>query len=97
MRFYFNDHPGVSSADASMLDHDKGDGITFLLNYLSIDKNNSYAFGDGDNDLSLFKSAGNKLAMDNAVDTLKQQANFITKDFNNLGLIHDLKHYHILK
>ena len=77
--------------------NDKGDGITFLLNYLSIDKSNSYAFGDGDNDLSMFKAVGNKLAMGNAVDTLKQQANIITKDFNNLGLIYDLKHYHILK
>ena len=53
--------------------------------------------GDGDNDLSMFKAVGNKLAMGNAVDTLKQQVNFIMKDFNNLGLIHDLKHYPILK
>lgn len=93
----FNDHPGVSSADASTLDHDKRDGITFLLNYLSIDKSNSYTFEDGDNDLSMFKFEGNKIAMGNAVDTLKQQANFITKDFDDLGLIHALKHYPILK
>ena len=47
----------------------------------------------------MFKSEGNKIAMGNgnAVDTLKQQANFITKDFDDLGLIHALKHYPILK
>ena len=45
----------------------------------------------------MFKSVGNKIAMGNAVDTLKQQANFITKDFDDLELIHALKHYPILK
>ncbi len=45
----------------------------------------------------MFKFEGNKIAMGNAVDTLKQQANFITKDFDDLGLIHALKHDPILK
>ena len=45
----------------------------------------------------MFKAVGNKLAMGNAIDTLKQPDNFFTKDFDNLGLIHDLKHYPILK
>lgn len=53
----FNTHGAHMSADVSFKEFDKSDGIKYVCNYLNIPIENTIAFGDGYNDISMFKSA----------------------------------------
>ena len=91
-----NDHGGHGSCDCSTIGFDKGDGIKYLMDHFKICKENVYAFGDGYNDLAMFKNAGHGIAMGNAVAILKEKATYITDDILNDGIINALKHENIL-
>ena len=49
----------------------KATGIIKALEYLDIDINNSYAFGDGKNDIEMLETVGCGIAMGNACDSIK--------------------------
>ena len=51
----------------------------------------TYGFGDGNNDVPMFKVVKNKIAMGNAVDELKSKATFVTLDFKDGGILHAIK------
>lgn len=55
----------------------KGQALEMLAKRFSIPRENIVAFGDNLNDLELFKAAGIKVAMGNAEDRLKEQADII--------------------
>ena len=63
----------VYSKDAS-----KGRAIAELARHLGIRKEEIACIGDGENDLSMFEAAGLKIAMGNAVEELKKQADHVT-------------------
>lgn len=56
----------------------KGNAITKLRDYLGIKKEEIICFGDHINDFSMFKSCGIRCAVDNAMEELKAQADYIT-------------------
>ena len=56
----------------------KGSAIEDLTKYFGIDKSEVIAFGDNHNDLSMITYAGMGVAMGNAEDVVKENANFIT-------------------
>jgi len=67
-------------------DVDKGKGITNLLNKLNIDKSNAICFGDGINDIDMFESCGIKVAMGNAIEIIKEKADYITDSNDDEGI-----------
>ena len=82
------------SVDINNKNVSKGAAITYLLEYLNIEKENSMCFGDFINDIDMFKSCKIKVAMKNACDELKNQADFITEyDNNNNGVANFLNKY----
>lgn len=56
----------------------------------------TFAFGDGLNDLPMFKKADYSIAMENAHQDLKDQASYITGKNTDGGIIKALKHYGLL-
>lgn len=68
----------------------KGYGVQKMLEYFGIDKKDSMAFGDGENDLSLFEAVGTSVAMANAVDSLKEIADYICPDVKDDGIYYYL-------
>ena len=56
----------------------KGNALGVLRDKLDIRKDAAACIGDGENDLSMFAECGLKIAMGNAVDRLKMEADFIT-------------------
>lgn len=93
----FNVHNGHNSADATVIGYDKGVGITKLLKILNIPLEDSYAFGDGLNDISMFKAVGHSIAMLNGVDEVKKACEYITSDINDGGIYKALVHYKIIE
>lgn len=63
----------VYSKDAS-----KGRALAELARHLDIRKEEIACIGDGENDLSMFEAAGLRIAMGNAVEDLKKQADHVT-------------------
>lgn len=66
----------------------KGIGIEKMLKYYGIDKSQSMAFGDGNNDIEMLRSVGTGVAMANASDDLKAVADEICKDVAEDGIYH---------
>lgn len=64
----------------------KGRALAALAEKLGIEKSEVACIGDGENDLSMFDSSGLKIAMGNAVSTLKERADYIAADNNRDGV-----------
>ncbi len=64
----------------------KKHAIEKLIEILGVKKEEVIGIGDGNNDLPLFESVGYKVAMGNAVDVLKQSADYITDTLENDGM-----------
>ena len=62
-----------------------------LIEQLGIKQEEVISFGDGYNDLSLIEFAGMGVAMANAVDEVKQRANYITLSNDEEGIYECLK------
>lgn len=71
----------------------KGNAIKYLLDYLKINKNESICFGDSVNDLEMFASCGFKVAMGNAIDSIKKESDYITDTNNNDGITKFFNNY----
>lgn len=56
----------------------KGSAVESLAEYLGIDKSEVITFGDNHNDLSMITYAGMGVAMGNAEEIVKENANYIT-------------------
>lgn len=70
---------------------DKGTALELLCNHLKIKPDKVIAFGDGENDLQFLNKAGTAVAMGNASDSVKAQADIITDTNNNQGVLKALK------
>lgn len=70
---------------------DKAASLQVLIDKLGIKQEEVISFGDGYNDLSMIEFAGMGVAMDNAVDEVKQRANYITLSNDEEGIYECLK------
>ena len=87
-------HPAFT--DITAKGADKGEGVRILAAYLGLDIQNTIAFGDGGNDTSMIKAAGIGIAMGNALESLKQEANYITTTVDDDGVLNALRHFGLL-
>ncbi len=71
----------------------KAEGIAKALDHYRLAIEDSYAFGDGHNDIAMIKAAGCGVVMGNGVDELKQVGDYITDDFKDDGLINALNRF----
>ncbi len=55
----------------------KGKAIGILQEYLNVKKENTICFGDHINDYSMFEACGIKVAVENAMDDLKEKADYV--------------------
>lgn len=76
----------VNTAEVLNKGEGKGKGIRILKEYLNINSENIMCIGDSENDVSMFSECGYKVAMGNAIDKLKEKADFITLDLDNDGV-----------
>ena len=79
------------SADIS-----KGTGILEALRYMNIPVTDSYAFGDGLNDIEMMETAGHSLVMGNAGPELKARAEHVLPTVDEDGVADGINRY-ILK
>lgn len=61
----------------------KGAGLTYLANRLGIDMSETMAIGDNYNDWSMFKVAGFSVGVNNMVDELRSEVDYISDKTND--------------
>lgn len=72
---------------------DKGYGLLSIAFHQGIKIEDTMAFGDGGNDISIIKRAGIGIAMGNANQDLKEIADYITSSVDDNGIYNALKHF----
>ncbi len=74
----------------------KSKGIEWLMKKFGVKRENTYAFGDGFNDVDMLKSVGHGIAMGNASPELQRVAEYVTGTPEKDGVLQALEHYGIL-
>jgi Cof subfamily protein (haloacid dehalogenase superfamily) len=87
-------HPEFTDITANGAD--KGKGILAIAQHEGLDASHTIAFGDGGNDTSMILQAGIGIAMGNAIDELKQQADYVTTSVDDDGVLNALRHFGII-
>ena len=87
-------HPAFT--DITAHGADKGKGILAMADHLGLDPQLTMAFGDGGNDTAMIKAAGIGIAMGNALDSLKQEADYTTTSVDDDGIWNAMQHFHLV-
>lgn len=88
-----NPHGPHPSSDVTVRGADKGDAVRGVAAALGVNIADTYAFGDGINDLSMIEAAGHGIAMGNAMDELKRAAEYVTAAINEDGVALAMEYY----
>ena len=80
-----------NNLEASPLGITKASGLIELSTLLKIDLSETVAIGDAPNDLEILQTAGYAVAMGNALNEIKQIADFITKDNDHDGVAYAIE------
>lgn len=72
---------------------DKANSLDHLAKHLGISKDEVMAFGDGYNDMPMIQYAGLGVAMANAVDGVKEAADYVTLSNDEDGIAYVLEKY----
>lgn len=64
----------------------KGNSIQYLCDLLKVDNKDTIAFGDSDNDISMFEVVGKSICVGNATDVIKQLVDEVIDDCNCDGV-----------
>lgn len=74
----------------------KGEAVSWLADYIGIDKDSTMGFGDGMNDESLIRMCRYGVAMCNGVDYIRNIADYITEYDNNHNGVGEFIKKHVL-
>lgn len=67
-----------------------------VLTHLNVCREETMAFGDGENDIDLLTYAGVGVAMGNGGERVKQCADYVTLKASEDGITHALKHFKVI-
>lgn len=84
------------SCDLLPIEGSKARGIQMLLNKMDIPLSNTYAFGDGLNDIEMLQAVGTGVAMGNGHDKVKAIADVVAGHVNEDGLAKIMKELKII-
>ena len=82
--------------DVNIKDIGKHIGIDKVIEHYGIKLEETIAFGDGENDISMIKHSHIGVAMGNADRKIKEIADYITDDVDNDGIYKALKYYGLI-
>ncbi|QCR34582.1 sugar-phosphatase [Nissabacter sp. SGAir0207] len=71
----------------------KGEGVKALAQQLNIPRENIMTLGDQENDIAMLEYAGLGVAMGNAIDKVKEAAQYITKNNTEDGVAHAINKF----
>lgn len=94
--FDYIDH-GKGTRELVPIGHSKGSGIDFLVKHFNVDIEDTFAFGDSNNDIPMLEHVKNSIVMGNGNPELFEKATFVTKHIDEDGIEHAMKHFNIIE
>lgn len=88
---------GVMNLEIYHKENTKHTGILKALEALDIEIENSYAFGDGVNDVEMLSGVGCGIAMGNASDEVKKYAKFVTESVSENGVAKGIEKFILIE
>lgn len=85
--------PGEIGCDVVTKGVSKKQGIEIVIDKLGYQLENTYAIGDGDNDIEMFRTVKYSIAMGNGTEKAKKNACYITDRIDNDGFAKAIKKY----
>ncbi len=76
--------------------YSKATGIEYLLNHYHIPQENAYALGDSANDFTMLSYVKHSIGMGNSEELIRNIVSYLTKDVDEGGVEHALRHFHII-
>lgn len=89
-------HRFFSSADAGLAGVTKGTGVSAMLEALGVPFENTYAFGDGTNDVEMMKEVKHSVAMGICAPELKEISETVTESVENEGISKALEKFGLI-
>lgn len=71
----------------------KGEAVQMLAKHLGVSQEEVMCIGDSENDLSMITWAGTGVAMGNAIDSVKEVANYVTSDNKHGGVAEAIRKF----
>ncbi|TWT01817.1 HAD family hydrolase [Planomicrobium sp. CPCC 101079] len=87
---------GENSGELSVLGIHKATAIEKLIEHLDLAKENTYAYGDGVNDIEMLQFVQYGIAMGNAKEAVKKAADDITESHDEDGIFNSFKKYELI-
>ena len=88
-------HP--TFVDITSRGNTKQQGIDQIIRHFGIRLEETMAFGDGGNDISMLRHAGIGIAMGNAKDDVKAVADYVTDNVDEDGIMKALRHFNVIE
>ena len=83
-------------ADITAKGNTKQKGIDEIIKYFGLKLEDTIAFGDGGNDISMLRHAALGIAMGNAKEDVQAVADYVTDTVDNDGIQKALKHFNLI-
>lgn len=93
---YFSECDMGLERELSMKGVDKGSAILRVLELTGHGRANTYAFGDSENDLSMFPAVETPIAMGNGMACVKERAAYVTGHAKDDGIAAALRHFGLI-
>lgn len=87
---------GILYADVYERNLSKGDAVRKFIEYTGASRENTYAFGDGTNDVSMMNAVAHGTAMGIHSDALNAVCEFVTKTVADEGISFGLEHFGLI-
>lgn len=88
-------HPDFT--DITAKGNTKQKGLDQIIRHFNIRLDETMAFGDGGNDISILRHAGIGVAMGNAKEEVKAAANYVTTSVDDDGIANALKYFKVIE
>ncbi len=94
--FTIDVQPGTTFADVTRYCFNKGTGAKSFIEYYNIPYENTYAFGDSANDISMLDAVCHGVAMGEHDPRLDDVCEYVTETVSREGIEKGLKHYNLI-
>ncbi len=91
--FFVLRHHKNNSADVGRKGMSKAEGIRTVIDHLGLSMDDTYAFGDDDNDFEMLQAVGHGIAMTPHAEGLDAVADFVTRGVGEEGIYVGLQHF----
>jgi len=95
-KFHLIRHQGTDFIELVPNGYNKATGIQKLINFLNIERENTYAFGDSTNDLEMLEYVEYGIAMGNSYPEVLEMAKYKTKSIKEDGIYYGLKEFGLI-